>query len=423
MTTATIEDATCPFCGLTCDDLAYETDGRQLRLRTACPRAQDAVARANAAGAATPRVGGRAASPAQATAAAAEILAAARQPVIGGFATDLSGARAVLALADACGAVVDHLNSEAKLRNLLTVQDGGWVTTTLAEVKNRADLIVVVGTDVVSRFPRFFERVVWNEETLFGLQPGQRDIVYIGAGLDTAPGRAPDGREAALIPAERTRLGEAFACMAALQAGETLRCDEAAGVPVETWRGLVERIAAASYCVVVWAAADLDVPHGALHVQALAELIRRFNRSTRVCGLPLGGTDGEFTANGVHMWQTGFPYRTSFAADTLHYDPHLNGCARMLAAGEADALLWISSFDGRRAPPAWDGPTVVLGTPDMACPREPEVFVPVGTPGVDHAGQLFRTDKVVALPLRPLRDIGLPSVARVVADIQAALPK
>jgi len=57
----------------------------------------------------------------------------------------------------------------------------------------------------------------------------------------------------------------------------------------------------------------------------------------------------------------------------------------------------------------------------MRFEREPEVFIPVGVPGLDHAGHFFRTDKVVALPLRKLRESALPSVAEAAAAIEAAL--
>jgi formylmethanofuran dehydrogenase subunit B len=217
------------------------------------------------------------------------------------------------------------------------------------------------------------------------------------------------------------RLGEAFAVMRALLAGQPLQRDEVAGLPMAQWQGLVERMKAARYGVVVWAAPELDFPHAELTVQTLAELIKDLNHVTRFAGLPLGGNDGDFTANGVEMWQTGFPFRTRFAASGPDYDPYHHAAERLLATGEADALLWVSSLDERRAPPAADAPTVVLGRPGMRFEREPEVFIPVGVPGLDHAGHYFRTDKVVALPLRKLRESALPSVADAAAAIEAAL--
>ncbi|HEX9180844.1 MAG TPA: hypothetical protein VF859_10650 [Burkholderiales bacterium] len=395
------QSITCPFCGLACDDLAPAVSGSAVSvLPGTCPLAERGFAVPPAS--AEARVRGNAQPLDRAVAEAAAILGGARAAVFSGMGTDLLGARALLALADRCGAVVDHMNSRAKLRN-------------------RADLIVLAGTSVVERFPRFFERCVWNAETLFGLDPAKRDIVYLGRGLDTRAGIAPGGRAPEVLECDIPRLGEAFAAMRSLLAGQSLQRGEAAGLSMAQWQALAERMKAARYGVVVWAAPDLDFPHADLTVQTLAELIKDLNRVTRFAGLPLGGNDGDFTANGVEMWQTGFPFRTRFAASGPDYDPLHYSTERLLAAGEADALLWVSSFDERRGPPVSNVPTVVLGRPGMRFEREPEVFIPVGVPGLDHAGHYFRTDKVVALPLRKLRDSALPSAAQAAAAIEAAL--
>ena len=92
--------------------------------------------------------------------------------------------------------------------------------------------------------------------------------------------------------------------------------------------------------------------------------------------------------------------------------------ADALAGARREAL---AAFDAARRPPSSAAPTVVLGRAGMIFEQEPAVFIPVGTPGVDHAGHVFRTDRVVALPLRRLRPSALPSVADAVAAIEQVL--
>lgn len=419
-----MNDVTCPFCGLACDDLQVDVSGgTAVPLANACTLSLEAYRRlAPGAGVSSPRVDGAAADLRSAAARAAQILAEAKSPLFGGFATDVAGARRVVQLADRCGAVIDHMNSTAKLRNLLAVQDVGWITATLAEVKNRADVVVLLGTDAVSRFPRFFERVVWNAESMFDLDPRSRDIVYVGQGLDTRAGYAPDGRAPTTISCRIDEIGEGLGALRSLLAGLSPQAQTVAGVPLSAWSALLDKLRNSRYGVIVWAAPDFDFPHAELTVQLLSALIKDLNRTTRVCGLPLGGSDGDFTANGVLTWQTGLPFRTSFATGIAVYEPHLNSTQRLLDSGEADALLWITSFNPTRLPPPTRLPTIVLAPPGAQFEREPDVFIPVGTPGVDHSGHYTRTDKVVALPLRKLRDIGLPSVAEVLAAVEAALP-
>jgi formylmethanofuran dehydrogenase subunit B len=63
----------------------------------------------------------------------------------------------------------------------------------------------------------------------------------------------------------------------------------------------------------------------------------------------------------------------------------------------------------------------VLGTPGLKLAGTPAVFIPVGTPGLDHAGRLVRVDSVVSLPLRNLGRASLPAVAEVISAVEAAL--
>ena len=85
-------------------------------------------------------------------------------------------------LAERCGGNLDHMNSPATMRNMLALQDRGWITTTLAEVRNRADLVVVAGSDIGRRFPRFYERCLANRETLFA-EDRRCEIVFLGSAL------------------------------------------------------------------------------------------------------------------------------------------------------------------------------------------------------------------------------------------------
>jgi formylmethanofuran dehydrogenase subunit B len=337
--------------------------------------------------------------------------------VIGGLGTDVAGARAASQLAEHAGAVLDHMNSAAAMRNLLVLQDSGWITTTLSEVRNHADLLIVAGTDIPRRMPRFFERCIANRETLFSAER-RCEVVYLGC----RPGpEGAAGTSSSVIECDVIRLHEAFAVLKALAGGRAIGATEAAGVPIARWRELAEKCRSARYGVIAWMAADLDFPQADLTVQGICEFIADLNRHTRFAGLPLGGSEGDLTADAVILWQTGFGLRSSLAGGSPDQDVYHYSAERMVRRGETDLLLWVSSFNAARTPPASGIPTVVLGRADMTPATEPAVFIAVGTPGVEHAGHLFRTDRVVALPLRSLRASTLPSAAQVLSAIDAAL--
>lgn len=419
----TIETVTCPSCGLLCDDLKIERSGSGALkiLSNGCPRSvafferppQDAA----------PRINGRPASLQEAVAAAGAILQAAHLPLIAGLATEVQGMRAVMNLAETAGATLDHMNSSGFMRNIQVVQNSGWFTTTLTEVRNRVELLLVVGTDIVGAFPRFFERNVWNKETLYGQDTAKREVVYLGGrDLDTRAGVAPDGRQPDVLPCDPERLPEVAAALRALVAGKKLAAAEVAGIATADLERLAQRLRDSRYSVVAWAVGQLDFPHAELTVQNLAEMVKTLNLTTRSAGLPLGGNDGDLSANQVCTWISGYPTRTSYARRYPEHDPHHFSADRLLASGEADALLWLSTFGPERTPPASELPTVVIGHAGLQFEREPAVYIPVGVPGIDHRGIMFRSDSVVSLPLQQLRQSPLPTLAQVLEAIEQTLP-
>ncbi len=417
ISTATeLRDVICPFCGLTCDDLTVVESGGRLDVReNGCPIASPAFARAAVPAELEPRLRGETASLSAAVSEAARLLRGARQPLFAGLGADVAGVRAAARLAERCGGVVDHMNSAAVQRNAMVLQDTGWMTTTLSEVRNRADLVVVVGSDVGRRFPRFFERCLEPDATLFA-EHRRCDLVFLGCEPVSVRGRPADH-----VPCAPEHLGEAFAIMRALLAGRSVPGPGTTGSPLSAWTGLLDRLRGATYGVVVWAAADFEFPHAELTIQSLCELVTELNRTTRCSGLPLAGSDADLTAETVLLWQSGFGTRTSFGQGRPEYDPYHLAARELLRRGEADVLVWVSSFSEARLPPRTATPTIVLGRPGMGFERAPEVFIPVGTPGLDHAGHVFRTDRVVAMPLQQLRASSLPSVAQAIDAIDAAL--
>jgi formylmethanofuran dehydrogenase subunit B len=411
-----------PFCGIASDDLTIQVTGQRLQIL----ENGDAITAAGfeqALADPQPRVQGQPVSLAAAVAAAADYLKNARLPVFSGFGTDVSDTRAALSLADRCGAVLDQARAEGGLRNLLVLADTGWVACTLAELKNRAEVLVVFGGDVEADFPRFYERFVWNPETLFGQDTSKREVIYIGRAPSGQASTAPDGRPAQVLACAPEDYPQVAAVLNALARGASLQAQSVGGIAISALGAVVERMQGASYSVVTWMAGQLNYANADLTVQQLCQAVVALNQSglTRAAVLPLGGQDGDRTASQVFAWQTGYPTRVSYARGYPEYDPYHHAAARLLAEGEADALVWVATLNARQTPPPAAVPTVVIGRCGMVFEREPEVFIPVGAPGIDHAGQMYRCDNVVSLPLRKLRDAGLPSGAAVLAAIEKAL--
>lgn len=385
---------TCPFCPLLCDDRPADATG--------CAVAEAGLRQSQppSAAARTPRIDGQPTTFEAALAAAADRLARSHQPLIGGWGTDVAGARALTTLAEATGAFCDAAAGEALSQTLRVQQDRGGYTTTLAEVREHADLIVMVGSGVLTRAPRLLERV------LDGRAESLPQVVHLG---DLG------------VPGD---LNDTLVRLHLLVAGKSPAVTEAAAHPALA--ALATQLKAARYAVFVWEPAQLGA-HAALCIERLMQLIQRLNQTTRAAGLPIGGGDGAVTAQYVHAWRTGLPLRSRHGPRGLEHDPLRFGANRLLDDGAVDLLLWVASFPGQVAggvPVQATLPRIVLGLPALADRLGDErdtVFIPVATPGIHTDGHLFRADGVVLMPLHALRDDGLPSVAAVVEALTRAL--
>lgn len=419
--TATVwHEVASPFCGIASDDLTIEVDGHQVRiLENADPVTQKGFE--TPLGDTQPRVNGEAVTMEQAISQIADHLIHSQQPLIGGMGTDLNGARAAMALADKSGATMDSLYSPAAFRNILVLQDSGYMTTTLTEVRNRCDLLVVVGSDIEQAYPRFFERMIWNESSLFDLETHNRRIVYLGKKPSGDASTSPNGREAEVLACDDADLPEVISVLRALINNKNVQAETVGGIQVSELKSLADAVLAAHYSVFTWSGSLLNFDHAEATIQNLCEAIKEVNATTRSCGLPLGGKEGDTTVNAVSSWQSGYPMRTTFNRGFPDYDPFLNDARRMLDNNEVDLLIWVSSFNTEATPPKTGVPTVVLGRSGMQFETEPDIFIPVGVPGIDHEGHTFRCDSAVSLPLKKLRDSGLPSVFEVLSAVEQAL--
>ncbi|AGK57660.1 formylmethanofuran dehydrogenase [Hyphomicrobium denitrificans 1NES1] len=415
------ENVACPFCGIVCDDLEVGPSGSGgLKVfKNGCARSIAGFERPLVEP--SPQFDGKNVSLEEAVAAAAKLIRESRLPVFGGLATGVEGMRAVMSLAERGGGIVDHALSALIYRNVRVMQSSGWLTTSLTEARNRADLFVIAGCDLNQSNPRFFERIVCNEASMFSDNPPKRTVIFLGEGLDQSAVKGPRIADVLTIPCKIDRIGEILDAMRAMQKGASISDDTIGGVPRATIEDLLARYKAAAYSVVVWNPASFDFAGGDLTVQAICEFIKESNATSRSAGLPLGGNEGQPSAASVCAWQSGYPLRVSFANGKPEYDIERYDAARMLAAKEGDLLVWLASFGDDLVPPDTDVPTVVLGTPGLKLSRKPKVFIPVGTPGIDHVGRIIRVDNVVSLPLRKLRHSKLPSAADVLASIEAAL--
>ena len=186
---------------------------------------------------------------------------------------------------------------------------------------------------------------------------------------------------------------------------------------------LAAGLQAARFGVAVWSASsELD----ALGIEMLCGLVKDLNIKTRFSGLPLPPSDNAAGVLEACGWTTGFPVRTGFGQlgpeHAAEHDSWRFDASRLVEAGEADCVLWISAY--RPAAPGWtsDVPTIALTGPEARFRRPAQVQIAVGRPGTDHdcVEHMVATGTLGAVPAAA--QSGAVSVAQVISDIAAALP-
>ena len=249
------KNVACPFCGMLCDDLEIERNGDALKvLKNGCGRSVAGFERKLPPS--SPKIRGKEVTLAEAVKEAASLIKQASNPLFGGLGTDVEGMRAAMALAERAGGVVDHALSEGQYRNIRVLQSTGWTTSTLTETRNRADLIIVVGSDMRKLHPRFFERIVSPPDSMFGVTAPKRTVVLIGEVPDRKVAAGAKVGEIITLPCKVEQVGEVLGALRARLRGFRIAAKTAGGIPIAKIDLLMEHCRKAQYGVVVWAPPD-----------------------------------------------------------------------------------------------------------------------------------------------------------------------
>ncbi len=422
-----VKDVTCPFCGVTCDDLeVHVEDGKIRDVKNACVLGKDTFLH-HLEGLATPRIDGKPASIEACIEAAADILARAKYPLIYGLdSTELHAHRKAIELADLIGANIDHTSSVCHAPSLQAVQTVGIPSCTVGEVKNRADLVIFWGANPAEAHPRHPTRYSVTVKGMFTPQ-GRKDRTVIH--IDVR--RTPTSRMAdTFIQIKPHSDYEVFSTLSALVNGHDLDVAEVGGVPVEEWRKLVERMKGAKFGILYWGM-GLTMTRGKyLNIVALLRLCQELNRFTKFLGAPLRGHGNVVGMAQVLTWQTGFPFAVNMSRGYPRFNPGEFSVADLLGRGEVDAALIIAAdaignFPAKAAEHLKSIPLIAVDPKESETTKVAQVVIPAAQAAVAAAGLAYRMDHI-PLPMKKVVDSPYPSdreiLDRIIARVLAKRP-
>ncbi|MEE2949710.1 MAG: hypothetical protein VYD57_00430 [Pseudomonadota bacterium] len=319
-------------------------------------------------------IDGRLVSTAEAVRAAAEHLAASRLPVLTGDFNDISAIRAGLRVAALAGGVVDHQGLEAIRPAIEAIRDAGIVMGAPAEIRRRADRVLVIGPDPFEGHDALFEQIFAVAPDIGARTKGKtREIVWLGA---SEPQRfAKASGEARAVECAQDQLTEAVGIIRAALAGRRF-----ADGPFEPGgaRALAGWLVDAGFGAVVFKADAFD----AIGFEEIAGLVSDLNAKTRATALPVFAGSAFGSAQAA-TWATGFPMRVSFGRGAPDHDMALFQADRLIGSGEAEAVLLVAAGEGR-AGVASDAATIFLSAEEPPAGSSAKVAFRIGRPGIDH---------------------------------------
>jgi formylmethanofuran dehydrogenase subunit B len=342
----------------------------------------------------------------EAISAAARVLVDSKHPLLYGWSmTTCEAQRVGIELAEELGGIIDNTTSVCHGPSLLAIQNVGYPTCTLGEIKNRADLVIYWGSNPMDAHPRHLCRYSFYPRGFF-VERGRKDRTLIVVDIRKT-GTAKLATEFIQVkPNQDYELISALRCV--LRGGEVP--DEVAGVRAEEIKKLVEKLKGCSFGVLFFGL-GLTMSKGKhRNIDNAISLVRDLNKFTKFVIMAMRG---HFNVDGFNMvlsWETGCPYAVDFSRGYPRYDPGETTVIDVLKKKEVDAALIVASdpvphFPAKAVESLVEIPLISIDPCDTLTTRVSDVVIPAAISGIEAEGTAYRMDGV---PLRLKKVIDPP---------------
>lgn len=444
---AIINSVACPFCGCLCDDIELTVEnGKIIKMRNGCflskakflnfnneLRILKPLMRKN--GELVP------VSFEEALHKSAEILVNANYPVLYGWSSTSSEAQRIgIELAEQVGGVYDNTTSVCHGPSVVGMQEVGIPTSTLGQVRHRADLIIYWGSDPLSSHPRHMQRYTYlakgrfeestrkvcTNQSIIEADQGiksenfQQQVETDSLGSNFLPQTLCKKTRKLLVVDVRKTLTAAKAdvflqiepnkdfeliqALRMLVKDQEIDVDNIAGVPVKYLKEVAELLVDCNFGVLFFGMGLAQSEGKSRNIEAAIGLVRDLNARTKFSVMPMRGHFNVTGANIVSVWQTGFPFAVDFSLGYPRYNPGESSFVEILMRQESDAVLVVASDPVAGLPKIAvehlvKNPIIAIDPHLNATSLMADVVFPSAIVGIEMEGTAYRMDRV-PLPLK-----------------------
>jgi formylmethanofuran dehydrogenase subunit B len=395
-------DVVCPFCGTLCDDVEVIVNQDKIeKVRHACRIGTAKFLSINKTHRITRpliRENGKfeEISMEEAVEATASILLESKRPLLYGWSSTSCEAHSVgIALAEEIGAVIDNTASVCHGPSILAIQDVGYPSCTLGEVKNRTDLIIYWGANPMHAHPRHLSRYSVFPRGFFRERGhNDRELIVIDARkTDTA--KIADN----FIQVRAGQDYELLNAMRAVVNGGDIASEEVAGVPRGDIHALVKKMKNCRFGVIFFGMGLTQSSGKHRNIDNAISLTKDLNRYTKFSILAMRGHYNVTGFNEVLAWQTGYPYAVDFSRGYPRYNPGETAANDVLQRKEVDSALIVASdpvahFPRRSVEHLANVPLIAVGPHWTPTTELADIVIPSAIAGIETEGIAYRMDTV-----------------------------
>ena len=312
--------------------------------------------------------------------------------------TDVNGVRSLLNFAASHNCVVDHVNSKYLYRNLGIIQRKGYMATSLTETRNRSDVVILFGNNILKKSPRLIDKVILPKHSLC-TNLKSRKLLLVGDF---------DAQSVKIVKKNKHHIENFKIDLNDIPEILTkLMSDDKLSKNLEGIRKIIKK---SKYLVASWITSDFDKCNDPDYViSSISDFILSMNQTSRAACMPIAGSLADATSSQTMSWITGFPSRVKFNGKSFFHDRSICDSQEIIRNRNTDLAIHISTVNHNKVELNDKIKNIFIGHINSTFNIKPDIFIPVGNPGIDHRGIMFRTDNVVSVLLDKIREIELPS--------------
>jgi len=397
----------CPFCPLHCDDIVVSTNNEKFSLPNAnninCGKRIESF-NINKRSLLVPRIKNIETTISSVLNKTKKEIIKNKEMLVLNHGTDMSGIRSMLNFASHHNAIIDHVNSKFLHQNISVVKRTGYMATSLMEVKNRADLILIFGNDILHKTPRLLDKIFLPLNSLW-TKNSKKEIILIGEFSSSTVAKIKKKCSVTNIKIKLNLIPEFLKTIDSCKMNKDFKISNNVIIKIS------KIIQKAKYTVATWSASDfVKTSNAEIIINSISKFIVEINNYRRAACLPISGNLGDATSSQVLTWTTGFPSRLKYLNGSFSHDKNSFNGLELIKNKNVDLVIHINSLSMNKLELDAKLTNIVIGHPNSKFSSIPDIFIPIGIPGIDYKGIMFRTDNVVSVNLKKIRDIKLPTL-------------